>query len=287
MGGIRDFNRIEVDGLPPDALEKNLSGFEGQVAKALNDLQTTRSLDDKITFAVIMNLIALVAVRNPQTRHQWSDFQSEVHKKMLGLTLATEERWKSTARRMKEDGIDIDENVTFAQMREFYERDEYNIVTNREHHITIELEGINTVLPFLFNRNWTLLIASDDAGPFVTSDRPVALTWKHPENVPPIFRESPGFGMQDTRIVFPVGQDMTLIGEFNNYDNCTAFVERKTVAVVNSQIILFAISQVYAPHLNFNWLDSQGELKDGRALLSYVRSMREKAAQSEAQYEKA
>ena len=154
-------------------------------------------------------------------------------------------------------------------MRDFVERDEYQITVNREHHIAIEMEGINVVLPFLFQRGWTLLIASREAGPFVTSDRPVVLTWRHPDQVRPSYRNSPGFGMRDTRVIFPVSKEIVIIGEFDKED-LVAIVGKKTVATINSQICFMANSQIYSPSLRFDWLTPDGEIKVGPELLTFA-----------------
>jgi len=270
VGGVRDFNRVEIKGVSPDAIEQGLSGFEGEVASALRKVRGDKNLDDEMTYALIMNLMALIAVRNPQNRTQWTNFQSDVMKKMLALMVGTEERWKSVTNQMRETGVESVHNVTFEQMRDFIDRDAYDISVNREHHIAIEMEGIDVVLPCLFERSWTFLVASKDAGPFVTSDKPVILTWRHPEEIPPFYRNSPGFGMADTRVVFPVSKEIAIVGEFDTEDQ-VAFVGKRTVATINSQICFFANSQIYSPSLRFNWISPDGKIKVGPELLSFTK----------------
>jgi hypothetical protein len=99
-GGERDFNRVEVKDLRPDSLEKGLSSFEGMAADALRVISQEKSFTDKKTFDVLVNLIALMAVRNPQVREVCSDFMDEVSKKLSHVMLSTKERWEDTLRRM-------------------------------------------------------------------------------------------------------------------------------------------------------------------------------------------
>ena len=268
VGGVRDFNTVEADGVSPDEIERGLSGFEGQVAEVLRNLSSARTLDDEMTRALLMNLMALIAVRNPQNREQMAEFQSETMKNMLSLSVQSKERWEATIQQMEEDGVDSIGEVSYEKMRDFVERNEYNINVNREYHIGIEMEEIDAVLPYLFGRDWTLLIAGENTGPFLTSDRPVALTWKYPEQVPPMFRESPGFGMQATRLVFPVSKEMAIVGEFESGE-VVAMAEPKAVAAVNSQVAFLAVDQVYAPSLQFSWLTPKGEIKKGSDLLAF------------------
>src|SRR4029077_18764228 len=64
----RDFNRIEVEGYAPDALESAFSGFEAEVAEALSRIirdRTVKSDDDR---AYLLNLMALMTIKNPVRR---------------------------------------------------------------------------------------------------------------------------------------------------------------------------------------------------------------------------
>jgi Protein of unknown function (DUF4238) len=65
----RDFNLIEAKGVPPDVLEHELSKLEGVIAPGIKRVRQTA------TFGAngkdredIVNLVALLAVRNPRTR---------------------------------------------------------------------------------------------------------------------------------------------------------------------------------------------------------------------------
>jgi hypothetical protein len=42
----RDFHAVDVDGLPPDAFESNLAGFEAELDKALRRIVAARSITD-------------------------------------------------------------------------------------------------------------------------------------------------------------------------------------------------------------------------------------------------
>jgi hypothetical protein len=265
IGGVRDFNRINVEGIAPDIIESNLSSFEGQVSSALRELHKEKSLDNKETYTVLMNLIALIGIRHPKMRNHWANFQAQVAKRIMAITLSSKDRWESTIRKMKQDGVEVDDNVSYEDMKKFFESDEYDIVVSNESHIDIEFEGIDAILPFLFNRGWMLVIASDETGPFITCDRPVSLTWQYPEKLPPIIRHSPGFGMKETEVVFPISQDMAVIGAFE-IQNQVLNPKRDFVASINSRIMSFAVSQVYAPDLSFNFIDREGNMQSGNSI---------------------
>jgi Protein of unknown function (DUF4238) len=62
------FNRIEVDGMDPNAVEKAMSEFESKLADALVRINETRSLESEEDRAHLITLIALTALRNPEMR---------------------------------------------------------------------------------------------------------------------------------------------------------------------------------------------------------------------------
>ena len=65
----RDYNLIEAPGVPPDALEKELGNFEGVIAPGIKRIRETASFGENGKDREdVINLITLLAVRNPRTR---------------------------------------------------------------------------------------------------------------------------------------------------------------------------------------------------------------------------
>ena len=178
----RDFHRIEIDGYPSDALENALSGFETEVSQALDRIIMTRSIKNDDDRAYLLNLMALIAIKNPRHREGWRSAQEQICKKILDLATATPERWASQIRRAKADGyIDADADEDYRRMREFVEADQYKIGVPTDRHLEMEMKAFETVLPFFFHRKWVLFRAPVGATGFVTSDHPVCLMWSDPE----------------------------------------------------------------------------------------------------------
>lgn len=252
VGGVRDFNRIELPGFKPDALEGMLANFEGEVAAAIRNVEQSHRFEGADRNA-ILNLVALLAVRSPQMREQMREFEERVMKQLLGLTLATKERWEGQMRQMKASGYEVDDSLSYEDMKKFYESDEYTIGLNREHHIGLEFAGHNTVLEALSARKWRLCITTQEKGCFVTTDRPVVLTWNNPQEIPPLMRHSPGFGMGDTEVLFPLTQNMALVGAFDGEDRMED-ADMFFVAGANARMIGYAFAQVYAPKRVFPYV---------------------------------
>lgn len=268
VGGIRDFNRIDIEAIDQNALEKSLSEFEGKAASALHDLEESLRFDGE-TRSLILNLIALLAVRSPEMREHWRKFQAEIAERIMDLSLATKERWEGQMRQMKENGKDINEDLTYEDIKRFHESKEYDITIAREHHIHMEFVGINAILPYLDGRNWLLIKATDESGPFITTDNPVNLTWKEPDKIPPFYRNSPGYGMKSTQVYFPVSRNLALIGEFDGHEGIIDG-NRELISVLNSKMLMFTYKQVYSPKIGFYFRGRGGEILEGTQVLKHI-----------------
>lgn len=235
----RDFLRVDIDGQPPDLLESEMGRFEGRAREAILRIAAQRKFEgqDRI---VVLNLMALLAVRSPQMRENIRDFQERVLKMMMGTVLAKKERWETQIQQMKADGKAPDLELTYEQMKEFHDQDQYKIEVAREFHIGTELKVFEPVLRTLVARKWKLYYAGRDEGHFVTTDRPVVLTWNRPEDVPPMFRHSPGFGMLDTEVVFPLTSECFLLGRFEGMDDGVEEAYAPFIAYCNTRMISHA-----------------------------------------------
>ena len=248
----RDFNRVEVEGTSPDALEASFSGFEGEAAAALERISERRSFRDPADRLPIVNLLGLMALRNPRRRETFNDFQARVAKMIMQLALATPERWAAQVAGAKASGfMKPDADADYERMKAFFEGGKYKIETVREWHIALELSTFDKLLPFLFQRKWTLLKADPDSGGFITSDHPVCLMWSEPHQ--PGGFHGPGFGLANTEVLFPLTSELALLGSFEGADaemDANIFV----VAECNATIIGYAERQFYAAHESFAYL---------------------------------
>lgn len=265
VGGIRDFNRIEIEGVDQNQLEKDLADFEGKAASALKKLENTKDFTGEVR-ELIVYLMALIAVRSPERREHMRKFEAEVMEKVMGLALQSKERWESQMRQMKEADPEYENDVSYEEVKDFFDSKEYTIQFAREHHIHMEMVQVDAILPYLDGRNWVLVESSSETGPFITCDNPVSLSWNEPEKVPPIYRNSPGFGLKGTQVCFPVSQDLVLMGEFDKEDGAVRGNE-ELVALCNSTMLYNFYNQIYAPKPGFKFYGKGGEIMEGNRIL--------------------
>ena len=270
--GIRDFNRINVEGLEPDIIEKgSLSNFETQVSSSLRNIEKTLHFEgeDKDT---ILKFIAMLAVRSPHEREQTNNFLKEISDFIMNHILSSKQRWESEIIQIKSERAKFDDyNITYEKMLDLQKRNAFKIRGTNEFHIWSENTMVNNLQPWLSLRKWLLISTTDDAGPFCTTDRPVTLTYIEPEKIPRLMGNSPGYGLRNTRIIFPLSRNLVLVGEFDGREGNIIGTE-KLIAQLNSTMIIYAFQYTYSSKTSFKFMGKNHQILDGANLLSFFSS---------------
>jgi hypothetical protein len=240
LGKQRDFNRVDADGLDPDALEKALAKFEGQLAPALKRVCSGQSLSDN-DWGFVLNLISVIAARNPNFRKNFRDFKSRIIEMISEMHVSSPEIYESSIAAAKRDGFVADEaNVSYEDMREFVKGKRYTLEFPHGADTVAEFEAQDTVLQLLGERKWMFIAAPPGSPGFVTCDHPVCLSHDDPQ-----IRHPPGHGLRGTVLVFPVCRRLVVIGSFEGEGGrklaTESFVER-----INMHIASFASRHVFA-----------------------------------------
>jgi Protein of unknown function (DUF4238) len=254
---IREFNRIELDGQPHDVFEKALSSFESELAPALQRIVDSRSLKNIDDRALLLNFIALLALRNPRLRESIRDFHERVAKVILDFTLATPERWARHVKGATEAGfMHPDADTDYAKAKEFQEKIEFRLELATNRHIQLEMDTFDKILPLFFQRRWWLMKAPQNSGGFVTSDHPVCLMWSDPKERREM--RAPGFGMRRTQVIFPISSRLAVAGAFEIEEDETE-IDDWNVAAINGTITAFADRQTYSRDMHFEYVFGAGE----------------------------
>lgn len=265
VGGVRDFNRVDLDGVDQNAIETGLSIFEAKAATALKLLHEKRDFTGEVK-QVILNLIALFAVRSPERREHYRKFHAQIEDYATGLTLASKERWEWQVEKLKTQGPSYKDSCSYQEMVDFYNSKKYTTEVPREHHISMEMSQIDVLLPLLFDRTWKLIESNEETGPFITTDNPVRIMWIDPEHVPLFYRDNPAFGLQNTRICFSVSQDLALVGEFDDEEKKVS-PDEDVVATFNTNMMTNCYKQIYTSKVGFKICSKDGSIFNGNQLL--------------------
>lgn len=275
VGGVRDFDRIDFEGIDPDIINQQLSDFESLAASSLRKIDKDLAFEGKDK-ENILNLIALLSIRSPQRREHWRNFQENLIKRMLEKMLYSKEIWEKYSDKTDEGEGNTLREITYEQAKKFYKLGNLKVLLSTAHHIEMEMIGLDAILPLLANRKWILVQTSDESGPFITSDRPVFLVWKDIEKIPAFWRNSPGHGMKNTQIQFPISQNLALLGEFEGSDGIIQ-ADKNFVSILNSKMLLSVHERIFSPKIQFNFIDfmsNDGSILNGSQLISYVKKLK-------------
>ncbi|GAG76260.1 unnamed protein product [marine sediment metagenome] len=171
---------------------------------------------------------------------------------------------------MKQNGYEIDDKVTYEQMKNFVERDDYRIKIDKMWHIGNILDIVDILIPLLMARNWSLLIIKPKDQFFICSDSPESLIWTKP--VPAFW--SPGFGMPDTELVMPLNKKQALIASFEE-ESKTYHAPLKVITKVNDRTRMSSHRFIYSPEEDFVWTKKDGKIGNIDDLILEIKSKRQ------------
>lgn len=89
----RDFNRVDIEGHSPDAIEQALAPFEAQAVAAIRKVIETEEFPNDDDWNWILNLLGLIAVRNPQLRESFNYSREQVIHRIGDLLVSDKKIW--------------------------------------------------------------------------------------------------------------------------------------------------------------------------------------------------
>jgi hypothetical protein len=232
LGHEKDFYRVdELEGVAPDAVEHLFAKVESDMAPVLRTLLEQQALPDRESpeFALLINLVALMATRVPRLRSVLQDFMGSIARHMAHLTVASPHAFRSAVDSARKAGADLPEEPDYEAMRKFIEGDQFRVEVDQSWLVGQIFQSIDILLPLLGSRQWSLLIADDETCDFVTSDNPVAVSWSQPQ---PRGFFGPAFGLRRTDVTFPVSRGLVMLGRFEGRPMVLR-ADRRMVATVN------------------------------------------------------
>ena len=94
------FNRIEIDGMDPEELEKAMSEFETKLAGALARINEARSFEDEEDRAYLITLIGLTALRNPEISENIRKIHENVGKMNIVARLKSQKSYDESVQNL-------------------------------------------------------------------------------------------------------------------------------------------------------------------------------------------
>jgi hypothetical protein len=240
----RDFNMLDIEGIPKEALEQEYGKMEGEIAPGIQRVGADASFGkDDVDRADLMNLVTLLWVRNPRKRKELDVRASALMHSKLEQALSSKETWEAAVEKMKADGFwEKDKPADYEGTKKEFESGG-RVRTTRQFAIDSELDRFDPMYARFDKLRWRILKAGPDTGGFVTTDHPVCMG--RPHDIDRANLIAPGYSLGSDVCLVPVSSKVALIGRREGEEDVIE-VGKHCVASFNSNAIGYAKSQVYS-----------------------------------------
>ena len=166
----------------------------------------------------------------------------ELSKWQMKMAVGDRRTFEFLVQEMRKDGYELPEGTTWEKMRDrVFDDTSYTVDIKRSSTLGTLLDLCKTVLPILADRQWSLVVADDDAPDFITTDSPVSLVATTPD-APPFL----GFGLRCTEVSMPITRRIALVGNFDHEPQVIG-ADRILVGLANRQLMSQADRFVFSP----------------------------------------
>ncbi len=252
----RDFNRVDIEGKSHDILEQALSPLEDRMVQACRKINRSETFPGDENFNYIINLMGLIAVRNPKLRASFNQMREQVINIQNRFLVSDRKIFEHHMKRAVEEGYVRENSITFEEMKQFVEKREYEIEFLPEGNLGVEFNALDTLIPLLGKRVWSLFVAPDPGPCFICSDHPVVLSWKESERTEPI-----GYGLNKTEVFFPLGIRTGFYGVYEGYLPPVVRLKPSNVAKLNRRIAENAERYIFSTFDKF-FIWYKGEMRE-------------------------
>lgn len=241
----RDFNRVDIEGEPIDVVEKALAAFEGEAIESIRRVVESEAYPDEEDYVSILNLLGLLAIRNPKLRKSFNQSREAVYRRISELLVSDKRVWEHHKGKAIAGGYEISEGVSFEDMRDFVERGDYDIIFSPEGNSRVEFRAFDGVLESLGQRTWSVVLAPEDGPQFICADHPVTLWSRSGSN------EALGFGLKNTEVFLPLSKRVGFYGVYEEPLKEVVRCRASNVAIMNQRAVAAALRHVFSASPSF------------------------------------
>lgn len=239
----RDFNRLDIDGVDKNALEKKLQEIETECAPQFQKLIEDKTFDVHSRDALTV-FISLMFLNGQQIRGVLHDFLEQTGRLKTDIFFNQENLHEKL-------GVTPDEAD---QVRKAYKNGSFNLEPNKNYLLKMQFSQLETVRKGVEQRKWAFFRSSSN-NQFITSDNPVCLQWlesgyeKFGDTAP-----VPSIFAPESVLVFPLSSDILLCGHLDSdyQEGSNMDVSDDQVAELNGLIAKNSIRHFYAKSTDFS-----------------------------------
>jgi hypothetical protein len=193
--------------------------------------------------------------KTPAMREMLAKPMVAVLERVMDLMLQNPDRFYSSVEGARKAGRDIDDNVSYEEMKRIFDQDGFIVSTSQNWDVKTALEMADEVLPFLHHRNWSLIVAENEEDLFICSDHPVVVHWIDEKMI----KHPPALGSRRTAVFMPLCSKMALRGSFEDVSPLIV-ADSKQVASYNSLTLMNRYAQVYSRKEAFKAINPVGDI---------------------------
>lgn len=252
VGGIKHFYRINPDAADPVFFEKWMAKYiENPASIALSEVRAKRKMLSPEHFNHLLCLAAMIHIRSQFGRSVSTKLMREKILKLLLNGEVTQEQWKTyvSDRHWISGGTekvpdDVHEAIKLVKEGAFSPNE---LPTGIIAQIP---EATNLLLEMLRKRGWSLLVAQEGEGHFITSNSPLTSG----EGWFP-FQYHEGLGNPKAIVVFPLDCKLALISwDRDPWYHYSA--EKKLIALINARTLMRSWGEIYWDGSDFPLMDA-------------------------------
>ena len=165
----------------------------------------------------------------------------------MGELLVSDKKiWEHHLNKAQQAGYVGPSSVTFEEMKRFVDERRYQIEFAPEGNLRVEFHAFDELLPILGQRTWSVLLAPPSGPALVSSDHPVALTWKDANK-----RGPRGYGLKTTEVFLPLGPLVGFYGVYEQPLRPVVTMKPRQVAIMNARVTFGADKHVFSSESAF------------------------------------
>lgn len=268
VGFKKHLYRVDIPDTEPDTIEDVFAYVEDNVAPIIKEICNNQVIPTGEEYNWLINYIALLAERTPVRREVFSKPMQDIAKIKAQMMLATPQRFDSIKRRMREEGIELNDNVSYEDLRKFIFEGKYTISFDNNTHVNNLLNAVDAIIHPLGDRNWTVSYSPSEVGDFICSDNPVSLHWTTQKERG--IWSSPGHGLLETEVSVPLSSRIMLLGRFEEAPKNITIMSKRDLAILNSYTGMYADRFIYSRENDFLWYkrdNTVGNVEDFKRLI--------------------
>ncbi|RPE10552.1 DUF4238 domain-containing protein [Paenibacillus polymyxa] len=283
VGYEKKLYNVNLPNTQPDVMEDIFKVIEDAAAPIIKKIcKNHRIPENDEDYNWLINYIALLSQRTPARMNHSIMPLEEISHLYAQMIVASPEHYESIKQSMKNAGEEVNENVSYEELKEFVSGNKYNISFDNNTRVKLLLDAVDAILHPLGARNWTVAYSSPEVGDFICSDNPVSLHWTIQKDRG--IWSSPGHGLLNTEVSVPLSSRITLLGRFEEMPPFYNVSSKENLAILNSYTGLHSDRFVFSKQNDFLWYkqdNTVGNVTDFKKLILQKRNHADRSSDYE------